>query len=156
MLFEAEGREADAQATYEHLLARDGRAGVAANNLACLYVRRGRFDDALRYALVAREELHDLPQASDTLGWVYYQLRQLNEALPLLSESVDRQRDNPVYRFHLGMAYAATGAMSQARRELSQALAGTRAFPERDAAAKALANLNGTASSELQPHSSSR
>src|SRR5437763_582856 len=120
MLFEAEGRPADAQAHYEQLLATNPRAGVAANNLACLYLRQGRLDEALRWAKVAKQELVHVPQASDTLGWIYVQKKQPNEALPLLSEALERQPENAEYHFHLGMAYAGTGAVVQARSELTQ------------------------------------
>ena len=142
MLFEAEGREADAQATYEQLLSKYPHAGVAANNLACIYARHRRLDDALHYALIARDDLRHTPQASDTLGWIYYQRQQPHEALPLLNEAAERQPDNSVYHFHLGMAYADTGAVTQARVELSEALANAGEFEGRDQAVRRKAELD--------------
>ena len=142
MLFEAESRPSDAQAQYEHLLAVSPRAGVAANNLACLYLRNGRLDEALRYALVAKEELPHLPQVSDTLGWIYVQRKQSNDALPLLSDAAERQPESPVYRFHLAVAYADTGALAQARTELAHALSTAGNFPGRDEAVRLKTELD--------------
>jgi len=115
---------------------------VAANNLACLYLRQGRLDEALRWAKLAKQELVHVPQASDTLGWIYVQKKQPNEALPLLSEALERQPENPEYHFHLGMAYAGTGAVVQARSELTQALADSREFPGRAEAMRVKADLD--------------
>ena len=46
----------------------------------------------------------------------------LRLAVPYLEESVAKQPQNPLYRYHLGAAYARFGKTAEARRELEQAL----------------------------------
>jgi predicted Zn-dependent protease len=63
------------------------------------------------------------------------------EALPLLAECVDRQPNNPLYRFHLGMAYLAADMPDPARQQLQQALASPVAFEGRREAEQRVAAL---------------
>src|SRR5581483_10408725 len=66
MILEAQGRSNDAKAAYERILGDAPAAGVAANNLAWLYIKDGRLDDAARLAAVAQRALGCMPQAADT------------------------------------------------------------------------------------------
>ena len=104
MILQTQGRKADARKGYEAILASHPRAAVAANNLAWMYLEDARLDEALRYALVAKEELRRTPEVNDTLGWIYYQRNQPKEAVALLSEAVDARPDNVLYREHLKQA----------------------------------------------------
>ena len=87
---------------------------------------------------VVYREVGDEPR----VGWIYVQKKQPNEALPLLSEALERQPENAEYHFHLGMAYAGTGAVVQARSELTQALADSREFPGRAEAMRVKTDLD--------------
>ena len=69
-----------------------------------MYLEERRLDDALRYALVAKEELRRTPEVNDTLGWIYVQRNQPKDAIALLSEAVDARPDNATYREHLELA----------------------------------------------------
>ena len=104
MILQAQGRKADARKEYEEILGSSPHAAVAANNLAWMYLEDKRLDEALRYALVAKEELRRTPEVNDTLGWIYYQRNQPKEAIAPLTEAVEARPDNPLYREHLQMA----------------------------------------------------
>lgn len=141
MILQAQNRPADARREYEQVLAKNPRAGVAANNLAWMNLEDRRLDDALRYALIAKEELRRSPEVNDTLGWIYYQRNQAADAIAPLADSVEARPDNPLYRYHLGMAYLKTGSIVKAREHLDRALAATAPFPGRDEAMRAREQL---------------
>jgi tetratricopeptide (TPR) repeat protein len=129
MLYAATGNRAAAHAAYEQVLAEDPRAGVAANNLAWMYVEDGKLDDALRLATIARDALRRRPEAEDTIGWVYLQKGLAIEAVAAFERARERAPENPVYPYHLGLAYLKIGETDRARRELTRALELDPAFP---------------------------
>jgi tetratricopeptide (TPR) repeat protein len=134
MILEAQHRRGDAVREYEQILASHPAAGVAANNLAWLYAEDERLDDALQLAQVARRELGRLPQAIDTLAWIYLKKKQPLDAIPLLAECVEAQPDNPTYAYHLAVAYRDAGYTARAREAVTAALTSPRAFPARNEA----------------------
>jgi hypothetical protein len=75
------------------------------------------------------------------MGWLYYKLRLPEAAVTQLSESVQRAPRNPVYRYHLGMAYIAAGRLGDAASNLRQALA-TSDFPDAANARAALGRIS--------------
>ena len=118
-----QNRLSDAVTWYERALKVDSRAAVAANNLAWLYAEgHGNATNALRLAQVAAEELPDNADVSDTLGWVYYKQGLSALAIAPLSRSIQLAPQNPVYHFHLGLAYAKDGRKDAARDALQRAL----------------------------------
>ena len=48
----------------------------------------------------------NVAEVNDTLGWVYYKKDQAALAIPPLLLSVGQDRSNPVFPYHLGLAYA--------------------------------------------------
>ena len=122
MLHEARQDRSAARAAYEKVLADDPRAGVAANNLAWIYVADGRLDDALRMAKVAQFALRRRPEADDTAGWVYLKKGLTTEAIPAFERARDRAPDNPIYQYHLGLAYAKVGDKERAAEALRRSL----------------------------------
>lgn len=77
---------------------------------------------ALQLALTAKAKYPNLPEVNDTLGWVYYKKDLLGQAILYLQQSLDVEPNNPVYHFHLGMAYGRKGEDAKARRLLEAAL----------------------------------
>ena len=73
MILERKGDRDGAKRTYQEILGKHPRAGVAANNLAWMLAEDGKYDEALKLATVATEELRDRPEPQDTLGWIYLQ-----------------------------------------------------------------------------------
>ena len=68
-----QNRTADAQQTFERVMQLDPKAGVAANNLAWIYLENGgSLDLALHLAEVAKAAMPNAAEVNDTLGWAYY------------------------------------------------------------------------------------
>jgi predicted Zn-dependent protease len=98
-------------------------------------------DGALQLALRALAKMPEQPEFMDTVGWIHH-LRQSNpQAVYYLKQSADKDQKNPVYQYHLGMAYAQMGEDASARRYLKQALSLNRDFPGAEQAKKAMASL---------------
>jgi tetratricopeptide (TPR) repeat protein len=145
MLYESRGDRSRAKQTYESIVARDARAGIAANNLAWMYAEEGRLDDALRLARIAKEELRRRPEGEDTLGWIQLRKGAVGDAIASFSRAVERNPNNPVYHYHLGLAYLQSGDKQRGRSELQRALDISQDFKGADEARKQLAQLaNGT------------
>jgi putative PEP-CTERM system TPR-repeat lipoprotein len=128
-----------AQSWWQAALRIDPNAAAAANNLAWLYAETGtNLESALELAQLAKAKMPDQPEINDTLGWVYYKKRMGRTAAQYLTLSIEKDRTNPVYQYHLGMAYAQTGEDGKARRLLEQALS---LNPNFDGAAEARRTL---------------
>jgi tetratricopeptide (TPR) repeat protein len=142
MILDAQNRHDEAQRAFERALVTNPRAGVAANNLAWRYQEQGRLDDALRWAIVANEELRTMPEAKDTLGWIRVQRGEYREALPILAANVEARPDNPLYRYHLAYAYWKNGSATSAREEFRRALASNTEFVGRQEAGRIVEELD--------------
>ena len=137
-----QGDKEHAKQYFQRVLDVDPRAGIAANNLAWLYLESGEhLDLALQLAQTAVQELPQMPEIQDTLGWVYYKRQLPDRAIVALKEAVRLAPQNPTYHFHLGMAYAQAGDSAQARSALSRALAISGTFSDAAEARQALENL---------------
>ena len=123
MIVQWQGNEAEARRRYERLVEANPRAAVAANNLAWIYASRGeQLDKALQLAQTAKAELPDHPEVNDTLGFVYLKKQLPSLAVPPLRLAVEKAPGNPLFHYHLGLAYSQNGDKAAARRELEQAL----------------------------------
>jgi tetratricopeptide (TPR) repeat protein len=123
MLLEAQGRRAEAEKQYRMTLDIDPRAGVAANNLAYLYLTDNRnLDQALQLAQTAKQLLPEDASVSDTLGWLFVKKNLASLGIDALEASVKKMPANPVFHYHLGMAYFQTGEGDKAKRALQKAL----------------------------------
>jgi tetratricopeptide (TPR) repeat protein len=142
MVLQVRGHWDEARRGYERILAAHPRAAVAANNLAWLDLEEGRLSDALRYGILAHDELRGIPHVEDTLGWIYYMTGHARDALPLLASAVEAQPSNVVYHYHLGMAYWKQDNRPAAREELKRALALSPSFAGHDDAVNVLARLS--------------
>jgi len=138
-LYEAQGRREEAMERYERAIELDPDLAVAKNNLAYLIAERGgNLDRALDLAQEAKALLPDNPNAADTLGWVLYKKDVPGAAVSYLRESVNGMtpgdRNLPLVRQHLAMAYEANGEEERARAELEKALEEIRAMiaPQED------------------------
>jgi tetratricopeptide (TPR) repeat protein len=124
MLLEAEGRTAEARGAYEQVLMTSPDSGVALNNLAFLLAGAGGdLDRALSLAERAREQLPDLPDVADTVGWIHLQRSRTAEAIASLSDAVARKPESALFHYHLGLAYLQAGDRTKARKEFRTALA---------------------------------
>ncbi len=106
MILEQKGDRDGARRQYRDVLAKHPRAAVAANNLAWILAEDGQFDEALKFATVATEELRDRPEPQDTLGWIYLQKNLPVHALPAFQRALDLAPSNDLYKKHLEEARA--------------------------------------------------
>jgi tetratricopeptide (TPR) repeat protein len=106
ILLEAAHDPAGARAQYEAVLARDPKAGVAANNLAWMLAQDGQYDQALRWAQASTDSLRARPEPLDTLGWVRLKLNQPTEALAAFEKALSVAPGNATYQEHARLARA--------------------------------------------------
>jgi Flp pilus assembly protein TadD len=124
IILQAQGKNDDARARFERVMAIDGSAPVAANNLAWMLAESGgNLDVALQLAQTAARGLPQSAEVSNTLGFVYYKKGLHSLAIPPLKASADKEPSNPMYQLHLGLAYAKNGNSAGARAALEKALA---------------------------------
>ncbi len=109
---------------YRDALRLDPEYGPAANNLAYLLVKEGKdLHEAFRLAQRALKTMPEDAGVLDTLGWIYYQQGDVEAALPFLRRSVVADAGNPVFFYHLGMAWLKQGKTAEGREALERALA---------------------------------
>jgi tetratricopeptide (TPR) repeat protein len=142
LLLEQQHHPADAERAFERALAANPSDGIAANNLAWLYQQEGRLDEALRWATVANDQLRR-GETRDTLGWIRVQRGEYREALTILQGAIQAKPENPLYHYHLAVAYAKTGSSVRARDEVNLALASGVTFSGREEATRLRARLDG-------------
>lgn len=82
---------------------------VALNNLAYLLAATStRLDEALKYAQQVKELAPNNKGVDDTIGWIMYRQGLYRPAVKYL-ESAAQGENDPVIRYHLGMAYLKMG-----------------------------------------------
>jgi putative PEP-CTERM system TPR-repeat lipoprotein len=144
VILEAQKKPEEARKRYEQALAIDPEMPVAANNLAWMYAETGgNLDVALQLAQTATRRLPDDPAIQDTLGWIYYKKGLAALAVPPFRRSVELDPKNPIFHFHLGLAYMKAGDSPKARTALQQALALAPDFAGATEAKQALASIKG-------------
>jgi tetratricopeptide (TPR) repeat protein len=123
IIYDTQKKYDQAKEYYQKALKINPKFVPAANNLAYLYAEKGEnVDEALSLAQSAKEQFPDDPHISDTLGWVYYKKNVFSRAIVYLKEANDKIQNNPMTRYHLGMAYYKNGEKENAKRELKKAL----------------------------------
>jgi tetratricopeptide (TPR) repeat protein len=123
MIYQIQGRTADARTAFERVLTFDASAGVAANNLAFIYAENdGNVDLALQLAQTAKSALPNQAEVHDTLGWIYVKKNELPLAVASLRRSLELDPANLEASYHLGLAYEKQGNRADARRMLEQYL----------------------------------
>jgi tetratricopeptide (TPR) repeat protein len=117
------GRRNEARSVYEALIRMDPNNAVALNNLAYLMVETGLDSDvALSYAQRAKQLLPDMPEVSDTLGWIYLKKAQYDYAVTAFQDLVSKAPGHSTFHYHLAMAYKQKGDKGKAIVELHEAL----------------------------------
>jgi pentatricopeptide repeat protein len=111
-------------AQYEALLKDQPKSLVAINNLVSLLLDHS--DKAsLDRALNLSDDLKNsnVPQFQDTFGWAQYKRGDSKGAVATLEGIVTKLPNLAAVHYHLGMAYAATGAPEKAAEQFKAALA---------------------------------
>ncbi|WDP90167.1 MAG: tetratricopeptide repeat protein [Desulfobacter sp.] len=123
-LYEKKNKWDLAETHYKKSLSVNPNFIPALNNLAFLYAQQNRnLDEALALARQARVKTGGIPAVIDTLGWVYYKKQLYPSAAQEFKACVDKEPQNPVFHYHLGMTYNKMWKYEQARAALEKALA---------------------------------
>lgn len=130
VLESASGNITQAIAQYRQILSMDRNNVYALNNLAYLLANSHQPDEALSFAQRAKELQPRLPQVEDTLGWVLVQKAIYGEAVSHLQSAAKAQPDDPVIRYHLGIAYWRSGDRTRGAELLAATLKTAPNLPE--------------------------
>jgi len=124
MLQQQANRPDEAVKAYSRALEIEPNSGVAANNLAWTYAttKGGDLDKALDMARRAKVALPKEPTVSDTLGWIFYQRKLYDSAVPLFQEAIKANPNSAEYHYHLAASLLGAGRKDLARTELNAAL----------------------------------
>jgi tetratricopeptide (TPR) repeat protein len=142
-LSESEDKIEEAMQYYRQALEIQPTFAPAANNLAWLIASRpgGDSGEALRLALLAKQQLPDDPHISDTLGWVHYLRGSYTLAIPQFELALSEQPGNPTISYHLALALKGNMQNEKAAEILKETLEKHSSFAEREEAKALLAEL---------------
>jgi tetratricopeptide (TPR) repeat protein len=141
--YEKEKKWEEAKKLCEKAHAIDPNAPLIAAELAFLYLEHGGdVNAAILLAQAAKQHMPNSPITSDALGWAYYKVGSPDAAIAQLRESTARVPDNPIYQYHLALAYAASHRTDLAAQALRLALQHDPNFPYAASARAALAKLS--------------
>jgi tetratricopeptide (TPR) repeat protein len=108
---------------YEHILATNPNATIAANNLAVIYSEHlGKPERAYELAEHAHTLNQSLPEVADTLGWILYLRGEFVRARDLLIQCTEKLPENPQALHRLGTVYYTMNQRDDARLALERAL----------------------------------
>lgn len=140
---EQAGRDQQAIASYEKVLATHGHNVTALNNLAWLY-RDTDHAKALRYAEQAYKLVPKRPEVMDTFGWLLVKNGESQRALPILQSAVSIAPGKPEIRYHMAVALTKVGKNREARKQLDRLLQLNPDFPNASQAAALRRRLSGS------------
>ncbi len=118
------GQVDQAKASYRRALQLKPDDPMVLNELAFLLAEKDiDLDEALKYVQRALQILPREAAFADTLGWIYLKKGMKDSSLQTFSVLVRQYPQNPVYRYHLGMALLEKGDRAKAKTEFENALA---------------------------------
>ncbi|SJM89280.1 putative Tetratricopeptide TPR_2 repeat-containing protein [Crenothrix polyspora] len=123
--YQAQGEHDLAVSVYEGLLANHPNLDVVINSLAVLLTDHYTSNaQMLSKAVQLTERFKDSDQAyyRDTYAWALIKQGRVNEGVTVLQDVITSLPDVPVFRYHLGVAYANSDNNGSAIAELEQAL----------------------------------
>jgi tetratricopeptide (TPR) repeat protein len=120
---DSSGRREECLAAMERAVELDPEFSEALNYLAYTWAEENRkLKEALTLALKANSLRPDNGYYLDTLGWVYYRMRDYDKALPLLERAAQISGEDPVILEHLGDVLRRFGRHAEARRAYTRAV----------------------------------
>lgn len=143
-LLEQTGDYAGASAAYTKALELRPNFAAAANNLAWIIANSPDPDlgEALRLALIAKEDYPEDPNIADTLGWIHYKRGSQKLALTQFTMATEKNPDMGTFRYHLALALLADGQTGVAKKELIRCLAANEKTPDHAEAEKLLKEIS--------------
>ena len=141
-IYDQKGMGEKAETFYRKALEMKKDFAPAANNLAWnLATGGGNIDEALGYGQIAKEQMPKNPAIMDTLGWIYYLKGSYLSAISEFQDSIALDPENPVIRYHLGMALYKNKQFKQAKETLEKALSISGSFRGAEEARNTLENM---------------
>jgi Flp pilus assembly protein TadD len=124
LVLDGAGRMEEAVREYRAVVRMDPNNGVVLNNLRYLLAQSGGgdLDEALDYAERAYTLLPGLSEISDTLGWIHLKKNRTSDAIAAFDRIVQKEQNNPTFRYHLGMALLQKGDRSASKEQFQAAL----------------------------------
>lgn len=139
VILEMQNKRDEAEKMYERALSIDPTAPLPANNLASIYADRGvNLNTALELAQIAKQKMGTVGEVNDTLGCIFLKMNLVNRALAAFLDATRVNPNNPLFQYHLGLAYLRTKQSDKAKQAFDVALERQPNFPE---AAKARAAI---------------
>ena len=132
------GDLAGARREYERLVKLHPEDPIILNNLGYL-IQKDDPNRALSLVTLAERVSPRSPQIADTLGWIKYQRKDHQGALPLLQRAHSRDANSPAIAYHLALALDATGKRAEAKSLLQATLTKNPKFEGSDDAKQVLA-----------------
>jgi cellulose synthase operon protein C len=110
---------------YQAILKDQPNSLLAANNLASLLLDNRSDKQSLTEASALADRLRtlNLPQFADTIGWARYKQGDYKSAIAILEPAQAKLPNLAALRYHLGMAYSASGQADKAAEQFKAALA---------------------------------
>jgi tetratricopeptide (TPR) repeat protein len=138
-LYEKTGELELAEDHYKKALAISPEYVPALNNLAFFYAQQDKeLNKALDMARKAKELGGEVTAIMDTLGWVYYKKELYDSALLEFKSCIEKEPENPVFHYHMGLAYNKKWDYANAEKALEKALELQNDFNGADEARKIL------------------
>jgi Flp pilus assembly protein TadD len=139
-IYEQTGKSALAKEAYQKALEIKPDFAPAANNLAWMIAESKDPDlgEALRLAMIAKQQKPDDVHIIDTLGWVHYKRGSFSLARNEFVQAVAKDENMPVLRYHLALALYGEGKKQEAMTALTKVLEQKQAFQEKEEAAATL------------------
>ncbi|HPE45214.1 MAG TPA: tetratricopeptide repeat protein, partial [Deltaproteobacteria bacterium] len=144
LLHQSAGNIDSARKTYQYILDRDPKNGLAANNMAWVLAEKGAkkdLDEALRLAQTAKDMYPEDPRVADTLGYVYLRKGMPDNALGQFQMASEKLVDEPAILYHKALALVELKRDTEAVNSLRKALGVSKGFPEKGQAEALLARL---------------
>jgi tetratricopeptide (TPR) repeat protein len=139
VFYEKKGKNELAKAHYKKVLELNPEYIPALNNLAFFYAEQDiEMNKALDMARKAKELSGEVSAIMDTLGWIYYKKKLYDSAIQEFSNCVEKEPENPIFNFHLGLAYNKKEDYTNAKKYLKKALELQKDFKGADEARKML------------------
>ena len=145
-LYEQLGDYDSAVSLYEELLKKNPNLDIAINSLAVLLSEHYNSSEKLSKAVHLADRFKDSPQPyfKDTYAWALIKQGNLNQGIKILNEIIAVTPNEPVFRYHLGVAHYKNGNNSLAINEINQAVElgkKTGNFPDKKSAEILLAEI---------------
>ena len=122
-MLEAKGDSSAAVPYYEHLLELRPNADLIANNLASALADRTGDTASQKRAveLATRFRESKVPEFRDTLGWAYYRVGRMDNALRFIQSAADERPNRAIIQYHLGRVLTDMGRKEDAKEALTAA-----------------------------------